>query len=800
MRWERIVAVGLVLCMAVFFLGCGSSEEKRTKFLERGQTLFEAGDYGKAMLEFKNAMQIDPEFAETYYWLAECELREQNPRKSYALLNKAVELDPDYVDAQAALAYLLNLAGQPDKAKEKVSLALSKDPQHARARLLKYLMAFREGDIAGAQKGLRQLIDEGERKSEACMGLATLMVTQGRTEAAETVLKGCLEADEKNTTLLGALYRVYAKAEDLTRAEQVLKQLIGYYPEENEHVLNLVRFYVGSKQRQKAEETLLKLIADNPEEGEFRASLAAFYDGQQQREKAVKVLKEGISELRDEAALHLLLGRIYERSDQVDLALDTYRRFVEAHPLKPEAVTARNRIARIYVARNKIEEAMTELNTILEDNPKDGEAHFLRGRLYLAQGKGLDAVGDFRTVVQENPEDAAAHDYLARAHMVNDEKALAMDSWKKAVKLDPSYNEGLQLLLSVLARDKAYEDAVGLLEKVVDQVPDNLLALSRLGDFYLARGDLEKAEETWERLQEKAPESPEGFVKMSFVHVKREDAAAAEEALDKALALQPGNVNILERVALLQMALKKPEKALAKCREQIEAAPDAEPAIRLLMSRIHATRKNYDAAEREIRRVFDLKPDAAAPYVMLGNLYAQQGKIDEGIEEFKEALEREPEAPQLKMTIATLYLIKADNDRALTWYERIVAAHPDFIPGLNSLAYMYADRYPSVENLDRGMALLAKIPEEKKNAHILDTQGWLEYRRGNYTEAVAILERAKAADESPIVHMHLGLAYRRVNNLVQARTALEKALENDGKALSKADRKTAEETLKELDA
>ena len=131
-------------------------------------------------------------------------------------------------------------------------------------------------------------------------------------------------------------------------------------------------------------------------------------------------------------------------------------------------------------------------------------------------------------------------------------------------------------------------------------------------------------------------------------------------------------------------------------------------------------------------------------------------------------------------------------------HEQIVEAHPNFIPGLNSLAYMYADRYPSAENLDRGMALLAKIPDEKKNAHILDTQGWLEYQRGNYTEAVEILERAKAADESPIVHMHLGLAYRRVNNLVQARMALEKALENDGKALSKEDRKTAQEALKGL--
>jgi tetratricopeptide (TPR) repeat protein len=152
------------------------------------------------------------------------------------------------------------------------------------------------------------------------------------------------------------------------------------------------------------------------------------------------------------------------------------------------------------------------------------------------------------------------------------------------------------------------------------------------------------------------------------------------------------------------------------------------------------------------------------------------------------------------MTIATLYLVKEDNDAALQWYEKTVKDYPEFIPGLNSLAYMYADRYPTKENLERGLELVAKIPEEQRNAHILDTLGWIHYRQGNYEDAVKVLERAEDADDNPVIHMHLGLAYLKLNDPVQAGTALEKALENDGKGLSKADRKTAEEALKKLNA
>ena len=106
----------------------------------------------------------------------------------------------------------------------------------------------------------------------------------------------------------------------------------------------------------------------------------------------------------------------------------------------------------------------------------------------------------------------------------------------------------------------------------------------------------------------------------------------------------------------------------------------------------------------------------------------------------------------------------------------------------------------TVIHLTRGLELVAKIPDEHKNAHILDTQGWLEYQRGNHEAAIQALERAKEADESPIVHLHLGLAYLKVNNLVQARTALEKALENGGRGLSNQDKEEAKKALEKLNA
>ena len=62
-----------------------------------------------------------------------------------------------------------------------------------------------------------------------------------------------------------------------------------------------------------------------------------------------------------------------------------------------------------------------------------------------------------------------------------------------------------------------------------------------------------------------------------------------------------------------------------------------------------------------------------------------------------------------------------------------------------------------------------------------DTYGWIEYRRGNYDEALASLEpAAKGLPEDPLVQYHLGKTYLALERPAEARAALERALEIAG--------------------
>src|SRR5512140_1132813 len=85
---------GLLLLACFLLVACGGPEAKKAKFLKRGKEYYAKKDFVRAGLEFKNAVQIDPKFAEAYHQLGLSQLARADVRGAYGSLMKATELDP----------------------------------------------------------------------------------------------------------------------------------------------------------------------------------------------------------------------------------------------------------------------------------------------------------------------------------------------------------------------------------------------------------------------------------------------------------------------------------------------------------------------------------------------------------------------------------------------------------------------------------------------------------------------------------------------------------------------------------
>ncbi len=139
---RKWVLVGILLGVIFWVGGCTSMEAKRDNFLASGKKLYEKGDYIRASLQFRNALQIDPKYAEGCLWLGKTDLKLKNFQGAFGSLSQAAELKPDLIEAQILLGQLFLMARKLDEAEAKVNLALKQEPENTEALILAASLAM----------------------------------------------------------------------------------------------------------------------------------------------------------------------------------------------------------------------------------------------------------------------------------------------------------------------------------------------------------------------------------------------------------------------------------------------------------------------------------------------------------------------------------------------------------------------------------------------------------------------------------------------------------------------------------
>src|SRR5208283_2111606 len=87
----RILTILLCVPLLLYVFGCSSNEEKAARFITRGDRLIEKGDPVRAILQYKNALQLDPKSAAAHLALGKALLRQREYLPAYRTLSEALE-------------------------------------------------------------------------------------------------------------------------------------------------------------------------------------------------------------------------------------------------------------------------------------------------------------------------------------------------------------------------------------------------------------------------------------------------------------------------------------------------------------------------------------------------------------------------------------------------------------------------------------------------------------------------------------------------------------------------------------
>ena len=754
---------------------CDGADVRKAKYLEKGKTFIQEKNYEKAKVELKNVIQIDPKYAEAYYLMGTVAEAEQSWQQALGLYTKATELDKEHLNAHARLGRFYLLMGHQNKARDEMELVLEKNPDHLLGRLLKAGILQKGGNSQAAMYEAQKLVEEFPTDLEAVLFLAGVYLSKDENDKVIQLLSDSIGKNVDDVTLRSLLAQVYAKNKQNDQAEQQLVKIIELEPKILTHRVTLASFYYNTQQIDKAETTLRDAIKADPDDVARYLHLADLLVSKRSSAAAEKELLAAISARPKLSGLRFGLASLYLKDGKKDRAEKIYRDIIDKFGTEPDGLKAKNKLATLLLQDKKITEAKIQTDEVLTENPRDNDALINKGKIALVSRDNLTAISAFRSVLKDQPGQADIAILLADAHLQNNEVELARETIYQAIEANPKDDRLKMSLARFMIKSRDFNNALELVEGILRENKNNLIALQLKTEALLAKNRIEDAVNSLKQLKAAHPNDAYAYLKTGQVYLAQKKHSAAVTELEQALKLQPGDFNVLTSLVQANLSMNEPQKALARLQAVLKDKPDNAGAHQLL-AEVYIFQKKYDDAEKELLTVTKLRPDWDVPYTSLAVVDIRRGNTPAAIDRFKTGLNQNPGNLNLKIRLASTHESVKQFAEAMVLYEEILRAHPDNAVAVNNLAALLVDQKTDQQSLDRARKLVDKLKTAQRPA-VLDTVGWVYYKTGDTDSAVRVLKQVVEKEPGvPVFHYHLGMAYAKTGDIASARKHLKTAV------------------------
>src|ERR1039457_5250865 len=371
-----LVAVALLTITAVLLAGCRTPEQKKARFLATGNQLLKEKDYQRAVLQFKNAVQLGPKDADAHYGLAQAYLALGGFQQAATELYKATELDPKNAKAQLSLAELL--AGSSNKdliedAYKRAAAVSGTAPDDADALTTLALTELRLGQPENAERDTLKALEKAPANLKSSMLLVAIKLGQKDLAGAEQALKQAVVEAPKSAEPLLALARFYRGLRRFPEAEARLQEAVQIDPKNGQALVDLAALEMATGKKQQAEDAYGKAAALPGRQ--FKAVHALFLMADNRLDAAIAELKQLYGKDPNDRDLRNLLVRAYLTTKKTQDATNLLAAVVAKNSKDVDALMQR---AAIRINERQFEDAQKDLLPVLSLKPDLGEAHYLR--------------------------------------------------------------------------------------------------------------------------------------------------------------------------------------------------------------------------------------------------------------------------------------------------------------------------------------------------------------------------------------------------------------------------------------
>lgn len=740
---SRHLILTLTLIAALLSACSRDPNVRKQKYFQSGQRYFEKGKYREAAIEFSNAIKIDPRYADARFQLAESYLQLQQQNLAYPELVRTVELQPENDRARMELANLLIVSRNLQQAQEQTDVLLQKRPKDPAVHsILSSLLAARD-NIPGAIGEMQQAIALDPTRWEAYLSLALLQLRNNQSDAAEVSFKKVIELNPK--------------------AMQAQLVLGNYYQS---------RSRVGE-----AEQLFHRATDLDPNSPEPRAALARLYLAEGRKADAEGVLTQAKHDLANNPAGYRLLGEFYFVTGDLDKAAAEYAALYQEHP---KDIPLKKNYIELLIQTHRFAEARKFDDEILKTNPNDDDALVYQSQMQISDGDANGAAQKLQTVINNAPKNSEAHYVLGIAFEKLGNLERAEGEWREALRLRPDLLDAQRALAGAAMRQGDMTTLLGAATQIISLQPGSPDGYALRALSYINRKQYGEAEKDIHKAIDVAPQSAFGYVQLGNLKFSQKQYSDAAKAYQEALDRNADSTDALRGLMSTYLAESQIDKAIAAANAQIAKSPNNSSFYDLLGSALFHSKKDLSGAEAALEKsaAFDKHNSDAA--IKLCQVRTAKGEVDQAIATAQQALRDNPREPNLYVLMGKLYESKSEWKKAEEAFQNALGLNPQDPLASNNLAHVMLQ---AGGNLDVALSLAQTARRGLPDSPgVADNLAWIYYQKGAYQSAIGLLQEALKLQEknkmpdNPDIHYHLGMAYAKSGQPALARQQFERVL------------------------
>lgn len=588
------------------------------------------------------ALAADPRNSAAHISLGRIDLIEKKYNEALEEFKAAQEREPNQGPPLTYVGDTYVLLGRYDDAEQSFRKAIQIDPKLA-STYIDLVQVYRirnqpELEIATLRDGVQQ----NPAAIDLNLALATAYVRHGQADQVEPLFSVLRSSTKNSAAALLAIGQFYFRVGDVANAKTALTDALASEPSNDQVQKRLVEVYLSQHEWGKSEQLIRQLLKVNAKDPATRLLQARLQLAQGSRTDAINTLEQLAHDSPELPLPRFYLGLAYAGKGESARAISAFNETLE---LNPDFIWAYVSLGEIQNQQSNPKVALDVAKQALARNPGFLPAILLQANAYLQLGDNLAAERVLKDLSAVRSSNATILDQLARVELKRAKYADAERHLERALSVQPTYVPAMVSLVQLYQVTHRGDLTIGRVLTQLTQVPNEAALYELLGDLYLQRGDLQKAQQgfsraadlnpnltgahlqlartyqvenkldeavrTAEELVRLHPDLLSGYILLGDIYQQRGDLAKAEHVNEQALARNSDYAPALNNLAWLycehggnlDMALGLAQKA----KQQFPL----DPRISDTLAWIEYRKGMFDAAAQSLKEVTTRFPENA---------------------------------------------------------------------------------------------------------------------------------------------------------------------------------------------